>query len=192
MTVLPINVGEVHGGRIETDTGGLLNLVSNSGVNQYAFSWSTSLSALECFDMLDGRQLLKPFASQEFVSFAVGVEDLNGEWTTGFEPKSRPPYENLFRGALLRVPEENQVCARCELPGIAWVWLVKSPLQSGSEVKTFGVITEFLDETLVIEAFDLTASKDSHPLRGRLVAFANAAPDPEKIASVLKGLENEV
>jgi hypothetical protein len=65
------------------------------------------------------------------------------------------------------------------------VWQAKSPLQSGSDVRTFGVITEFLDVGFVLDAFDLTAGENTIPLRTRLDALANAAGDREKIASVL-------
>lgn len=186
VTVLPINIGDVHGGRIETAAGALLNVVSNGVANQYAFSWSTGLSALFCFEVLDkSRLLLQPTAREESVPFAIGVETRDGEWEAEFELESRPPYRNNFRTVLLKVHESDQVLARWELPGIAWVWQAKSPLQSGSDARTFGVIAEFLDESFVLQAFDLTADEKTRSLRNRLVALASAAPDPEKIASVL-------
>jgi hypothetical protein len=185
MTVLPINIGDVHGGRIETTAGALLNLASNGAANQYTFSWSTGLSALACFELLDKNRLLQPNVREEPMPFAIGVETLDGEWEAEFDPKSRAPYRNRFRTVLLRVHEPDQVLARWELPGIAWVWQAKSPLQSGSDARTLGVIAEFIDESFVAEAFDLTAGEEARSLRKRLVAFANAAPDPEKIAWVL-------
>jgi hypothetical protein len=185
VTVLPINIGNVHGGRIETTAGALLNVVSDGVANQYTFSWSTGLSALLCFEMLDKNRLLQPTAREEPTPFAIGVETRDGEWETKFEPQSRPPYRDRFRTVLLRVHQSNQVLARWELPGIAWVWQAKSPLQSGSDTRTFGVITEVLDESFVLQAFDLTADQKTRSLRDRLVALASAAPDPQKIASVL-------
>jgi hypothetical protein len=185
VTVLPINIGDVHGGRIETTAGALLNVVSNGVTNQYAFSWSTGLSALLCFEMLDKRRLLQPTARGEPVPFAIGVETRDGEWEAEFESQSRPPYRDNFRPVLLRADESEQVIARWELPGIAWVWQAKSPLQSGSDARTFGVIAEFLDESFVLQAFDLTADQRTRSIRHRLVALVNAAPDPEKIASAL-------
>jgi hypothetical protein len=185
VTVLPINIGDVHGGRVETTAGALLNVVSNGVTNQYAFSWSTNLSALLCFEMLDKRRILQPTTREEPIPFAIGVETRDGEWKTEFESQSRPPYRNNFRSVLLKVDESDQVLARWELPGIAWVWQAKSPLQSGFDARTFGVIAEFLDESFVLQAFDLTADQKTKAIRHRLVALASAAPDPEKIASAL-------
>jgi hypothetical protein len=183
--VLPINIGNVHGGRIETTAGALLNVVTNDVANQYTFSWSTGLSALLCFEMLDKNRLLQPTAREEPVPFAIGVETRNGQWETKFEPKSRPPYRDRFRTVLLKGDQSNQILARWELPGIAWVWQAKSPLQSGSDARTFGVIADFLDESFVLQAFDLTADQKTRSLRNRLVALTSAAPDPKMIAVVL-------
>ncbi len=186
MTVLPINIGDVRGARFETESGGLLNFVFHENANQYTFSWSTNLSAFECFELLDKYQTLQPpIERQETLPFAVGVENSNGEWATDFNPASKPPYEDIFQAILSRVPEEYQVCARCELPDIAWVWLANSPLQSGSDVRTFGLVAKFLDVPFVVTAFDLTAGEYLKPLRDRFVALVGAAPDQEKIASVL-------
>jgi hypothetical protein len=93
VTVLPINMGDVHGGRIETTAGALLNVVYNGAAYQYIFSWSTGLSALRCFERLDENRRLQPstFREPEPEPFAVGVESRDGKWVTDFDPESRPP-----------------------------------------------------------------------------------------------------
>jgi hypothetical protein len=198
VTVFPINIDDVSGGRIETAAGGLLNLLFNTETQQQTFSWSTDCSALECFIKLTQNRLLIPKATEKFRSevdyalrshtyYALGVETPDGEWHSFYQPEGELPNEDLFAKVLGDVPESDQISARCEFPLIAWVWLAYSPLQSGVDARTFGVIADApLDGEFVERAFDLTASAAAVPLSDRLHAFAKVTPyNPKEIAWIV-------